>query len=71
MAYNKYRGYFKDITVNTLLPDASLRRTAGGGPDRFSVIFHNQALYWGFSHDVLKIQTTKQLILLRFYFHDV
>ena len=23
-------------------------------------------LYWGFSHDVTKIQTTKQLILLRF-----
>ena len=26
---------------------------------------------WGFSPDVTKIQTTKQLILLRFYFHDV
>ena len=26
---------------------------------------------WGFSRDVSKIQTTKLLILLRFYFHDV
>ena len=26
--------------------------------------------YWGFLHDVTKIQTTKLLILLRFYFHD-
>ena len=26
---------------------------------------------WGFSHDVTKIQTTKLLILLRFYFNDV
>ena len=25
----------------------------------------------GFSHDLTKIQTTKLLILLRFYFHDV
>ena len=28
-------------------------------------------IIWGFSHDVTKIQTTKQLILLGFYFHDV
>ena len=26
---------------------------------------------WGFSHDVTEIQTTKLMILLRFYFHDV
>ena len=31
----------------------------------------NTSTNWGFSHDVTKIQTTKLLILLRFYLHDV
>ena len=28
-------------------------------------------IYWGFSHDVTKIQTTKLSILLSFYFYEV
>ena len=33
--------------------------------------YHIMFMYCQFSHDVTKIQTTKLLILLIFYFHDV
>ena len=41
MAYNQYRAYFKDITVNPLLTDTFMRRTPGGGPDlsHFTIYF--------------------------------
>ena len=31
----------------------------------------NNSFNWRFSHDVMKVQTIKLLILLRLYFHDI
>ena len=36
-----------------------------------ALIHRQQTVYCRFSRHVTKIQTTKLLILLRFYFHDV
>jgi len=41
------------------------------GKHVFGYLIDNQQSPKSGSHDVAKIQTTKLLIILRFYFHDV